>query len=168
MDEGHCARLMKPGDLVVDACAAKFSIVKTCMLLLKHRSFIRCKLHPSHGTKVMPQLTLLYAAQMLSKESDIDGEGHVCSSAEAYVKAAEAIEIQECLDRREVPKGHPPMQSFPTHIQYHLSTYLREREPFRRASNITAYQWSKNGAGTKICTNLDHCLLLKVELQVLL
>lgn len=45
----------------------------------------------------MTQLTLLCARQVLSKESDIDEEEHIRSSAKLYIMAVEAIKVQKRL-----------------------------------------------------------------------
>lgn len=82
----------------MDTCAGTFCTANACMLISNHRSFLACKLDPSCLTEAILQLTLLYARQVLSKESEFDGEEQVRSSAEVRVKAVRTIDVQMRLD----------------------------------------------------------------------
>lgn len=82
-------KFSKPGNLVVDASAGTFSVATACTVLLKHRKVIGCGVDPGCMTEAMLQLILLYARQVLSTESKIDGKGEVRSLAKMYVKAGE-------------------------------------------------------------------------------
>lgn len=62
-------------------------------------------------TKTIPQLILRYARQLLNKESDIDGEEQVQTSAEVCVKSVEAIEVQKRLDVWEAPEDILPCKN---------------------------------------------------------
>lgn len=86
----------------------------------------------------MPQLTLIYARQLLSDESDIEGDEQIYSSAKVCVKVAKALEVQRYLDMWEVPEGYPLMQTFLPHILYYLNTYFVEEKPFKTDKNDPA------------------------------
>lgn len=62
----------RPGKLVVDACGGTYAVFKACMLLINNRRFIGCEVRSDSVTEAMPQLTLLYPRQILSKKSYID------------------------------------------------------------------------------------------------
>lgn len=50
----------------------------------------------------MPQLILPYVREVMSKQSELEREEHVCSSMEVYVKALAAIEARKLQDVRKV------------------------------------------------------------------
>lgn len=102
-------KFTRPGNVVIDACAGTFSVAKACLLLPKYRLFIKHEVEPGCVAKEMMQMILLYARQVLIKESAIDGkrEGRIC--AEVYVNAAETIELQKRLGTRKVAEGLPFM-----------------------------------------------------------
>lgn len=67
---------------VVDTCAGTFSVAKACMPPRNHRTYIGCKDDPGCETETVAQLILLYAQQVLNRESGTSGEEYVCSSVE--------------------------------------------------------------------------------------
>lgn len=69
------------------------------------------------------------------------------------------------LDGWEVPERLPPIQRFPSHILYHLDTYLAEEKLFRKARKIPANQWSGRCRVRLSSMTLDQCLLLTVEVS---
>lgn len=75
----------------MDACGGTFSVSKACMLFSKLRRFIGCEVDPSCMIVAMPQLILIVARQIFSKQPNIDGDVKVRISAKMYIKAAEAI-----------------------------------------------------------------------------
>lgn len=64
----------------------------------------------------------------VQKNSDVEGEELVSSSAEVYVKTVEAMEVQKQLYVSEVPYRLPPMQIFSSDILYRLSTDFGEEQ----------------------------------------
>lgn len=84
-------------------------------------------------------LTLLYAQQVVSMKSAIEREEQVHSSAEEYVKVAEALKVQKRLIVLEDPKGGPSIQMLPLHILYYLSRHFGEEQLFQKGVNIAAY-----------------------------
>lgn len=64
----------KPSNLVVNACAGTFSVTKAWKLLHTHRTFIGGEAEPSCVNEAMLQLILFFARQVLSRNSDVDGE----------------------------------------------------------------------------------------------
>lgn len=99
-------------------------------------------MNPNCVTEAMCQLILLYARQLLSKDSDINGEEEGRRSAVVYVEVVESIEVWKYLDVWVVPKGLPAMQTILSHILYDLSIYFREKEWPKKAGSIPANQWS--------------------------
>lgn len=118
----------KPGNLVVSASPWTFSAAKAGMHPPKRRTFIEFEVDPVCSIEALPQLILLDARQVLSTQPDTDEEEQVCSSAEAYMKEVEAIEIQKRLNIWKVPEGLLPMQKFPPDILYHLGTYFSKKK----------------------------------------
>lgn len=43
-------KIIKAENMVVETCAGAFSVGKTCIILSKHRKFIRCEADPSFVT----------------------------------------------------------------------------------------------------------------------
>lgn len=82
----------------MDACAGTFSVAKACMILPNHRRIMECGWDPSYVIEAEPQLILLYARQVFSKEPDIDGEEKASTSAEEYDKTMKTIEVRRRLD----------------------------------------------------------------------
>lgn len=75
------------------------------MLLPKHRKSIRCEVDRSCSTEATPQLILLYARQVLRKESDIDEKGEDSRSADVYVNTGDPIEVRKYLSVWKVSEG---------------------------------------------------------------
>lgn len=90
----------------------------------------------------MLHLILLYARQLLSRESDIEVEEEVGSSAEVQVKEMEANEMRKRLNVWEVLEVLPPMQTLPPHILCNLSMYFGKKELLQNARRISANHWS--------------------------
>lgn len=86
-------KFKKLGNLVVDACAGTVSAEKACMALPKRRTFIGCKVVPYCIAEVIAQLILIFAPQVLNKETDIDGDEQLSTSAKTYVQEVKAIEV---------------------------------------------------------------------------
>lgn len=82
----------------MEASAGTFYVAKVCMLLSRHRRFIECYVNPGRVAESMLQRILLYVRQILSKQSDIDGEEEFCRFSDVYVKEAEATELQKRLN----------------------------------------------------------------------
>lgn len=53
------------------ACAGTFSVAKACMAVPKHRRFIACEFDPSFKKESLPKVVVLFARQMLSRESGL-------------------------------------------------------------------------------------------------
>lgn len=132
-----------PENLVMNACAGTFHVTKACTLFPKYRSFTACK-DPICKNEAMPHMILLYAQQVLSTESDIEREEHVCSSVEVHVKAIEASEVRKRLDVLEVPEQLLPMQTCRAYILYQLSMYFGREELFQKAKKIPVNQRGRN------------------------
>lgn len=64
-----------------------FSVSRACMLLPRHRTFTGCEVDSNCVAEAMLHLILLYARQLLRKESDVNGEEEVRLCADVYVKA---------------------------------------------------------------------------------
>lgn len=90
----------------------------------------------------MSQLALLFARQVLSKDSNIDEEQQVNSPAEVLVKAVEAIELRMPQDAWEDPEGRPLTQMILPHILYNLRMNFGAVLLFQKARNIAAKQWN--------------------------
>lgn len=88
----------KPGSLIVDAYAGTLSVAKACVHFPNPRRFTGCKVNLSCFPEAMPRLILLYNRKLLSKQSDIDGQEQIRSSAEVYVKTVQVIDVQKRLD----------------------------------------------------------------------
>lgn len=71
---GIVQRITKPGNLVLETFAWTFSVAKAYMLLPKHKRFIGSGVDTCCVTEAMSKLILLFARDVLNKESDIDGE----------------------------------------------------------------------------------------------
>lgn len=80
------------------------------------------KVDPKCVNEAVLQLILLYARQMLRKESNIDGRKETYSSAELHVKTVETIKVLEHLEVLEVPEGFPPIQEHSAYIPYYVNT----------------------------------------------
>lgn len=93
MHEGIVRKFPKPGNLVVDTRDVIFSVGKACMLLPKQIRFIGCEFNPSCVTEAIAKLIVIYAEQVFSKESDIDGRKETRRCSYVYVIAVEAIEV---------------------------------------------------------------------------
>lgn len=98
MNERYRAEVYEARNHVVHAYAGTFSISKACMLLPRHRRFMGCKVDPICMNEAMKDLILFNARQVLSRDLYIDEKGEICSSAEVYAKAVEAIEEQKRLN----------------------------------------------------------------------
>lgn len=83
-----------------------------------------------------------------------------------YVKAVKSIEVQKLLDVEEDPEGLPPMQTFSPHILYHLSTYFGKEKLLQNERILQKTGGAENDGRDWLCTMLDHCLLLTVELLI--
>lgn len=89
----------------------------------------------------MPHLIMICAQQALNKRSDINEYRQVYSSAKVYDYVVEASEVKKHLDAWKVTEEDPPIQTFPTHILYHMSTYFGE-ELFEMEMNVPANRLS--------------------------
>lgn len=69
------------------------SVGMACSLLPNHRTFIECEVGSSCVAGVKPQLILIFARQSLSRESDIDDDEYVYTSAKVYLKSLNEIEM---------------------------------------------------------------------------
>lgn len=120
----------KPVRLVVHACSGAFCATKACMILSKHRKSIALEVDQSCVTEPILELILLHALPVLRKESDIDKEGLLRSSAEVYIEAVQANKVRMGLHMSAVSKGLCPMQTFLPDILYRLSTNIGRKKQF--------------------------------------
>lgn len=145
-------------NLVVDACDGTFSMNKTCIVLPERRNFVADGNCLTEGAS---QLILFYARQMQCKTPDIDEEEDVRRSAEIGLRAVEALDMRMRLDGWEVLEGLPPMETLPSQILYHLSTYFGEEELLQKARNIPGSQLSEKWRAR--LTMFDIGLMLAVD-----
>lgn len=124
------------------ASAGSFSVGKASMVLPKHRRLIGCEVDRSRETKMRRWLILPYARQVLSKESEVDGEEEARSSAEMYLKGVEEIEARHFLDSLKVAEGLSPMRAPPSRILHPVCTYFRVEALFQKPRTILGNQYS--------------------------
>lgn len=140
----------KPGDLNVAGCPRSFSVANSCMLLPNRERSMKCEVDSSLVSEVMPQLIFLCAFQLMSEDSKLDGEEQRRSSTKVYSRSLETKTLRERPDIWVVPKQFPPMQTFPLHILYHLSTI-----PARRAVPKDT-DYSSKAVKRKVAYETEH------------
>lgn len=84
--KGIVQTFKKPGNTVADAVTGTYSIFKACLLPPKNRKYLGCKEDPRFLTEKIRQLILICAQNLLSKGSEIDGDGQIHTTAMVCVK----------------------------------------------------------------------------------
>lgn len=85
---------MKPQSLIVNAYGGTFSNSKSYVLLPKHGRSIDCGMDTNCLNEAIPQLSLTYARQMISRESDVDREEKFCSCAKPCAREIALIDME--------------------------------------------------------------------------
>lgn len=70
----------------------------------------------------MPLLTLTHASQEASSKLDVSRDKEVCIAVMAYDWRSKANKIRTFLSLHQAREGYPPMQIFPPHMLYQLSS----------------------------------------------
>lgn len=87
-----------------------------------------CWMRPGPGLHAssLPQLTVVFSRQFLSKELYVIEDDDVQQAAFILFNAMGDLELKRCIDLWGTPAGFLIMQSFLLHVLYHLSTYHME------------------------------------------
>lgn len=166
-DEGHSAEVHGalntcPGYLCGLTC-----FTKTYLLLPKHRIFIRCEIGLSSVAKVILHLSFIYSWDVFNENSDIYGDGWVCTYTNVYSKVVEEIEMQERPDAREVPDGYFATWLLPPHILNHWSSYFGKDELYEMSKMFQQTRVIENRCRNWTCTTSLQHFRLTADLLVI-
>lgn len=159
------SKFTKPGMTVLDCFAGTLSVGKACLELSQHRRAILCDVDPEVVETSLPGLVLVFANQLLNKDSDIKGNATLLKHAKLYIKAMEGISSQRRVDSGQAPGDFPPFQMLPPHILSFLSSLYSKPEFVSSLSGIPPHKWPGQLESLLHGTNQD--VLLAHELCVL-
>lgn len=74
-------KFSKADGLVVEICAGTCATAKDCMLLEKHRTFVRCDVNPEVLSAAEADSVLMFASQGLNHKLDMSGSSEVQAAA---------------------------------------------------------------------------------------
>lgn len=86
VNEGSGADIQRPGPMLMDLCAHKYSTAIACMLLDECRAFVGCYVSAEVRTAAETDFVLAFASQVLDLESDISESAEVIASANSSKK----------------------------------------------------------------------------------
>lgn len=81
---------------------------------------------------------MIYARQVLSEKSNVDGDQPVRLSAKLNTEEIEGKQVEMGLDIWEVLERFCPRQTFLLHIRFHLSTRIDKMRVFKTTTNVPA------------------------------